>query len=206
MEISVVRARAQATRDVQAELAALWSWPEKTLAQWDTDLALLTEKERAETASEQEEHAIRAQRNVAYKALERFTMQALAALKVSVRGDTAALETLKRLPGQPFGRPQSLARAKAVAEAWKTLRPALALSSSHTHAAFESALAHAADLDATTSAAKAKWRHAAETLAEHAAHLDSDNKAWFALASRLYGPETPEGALIRSRVPVTGKS
>ena len=206
MEISVVRTRAQATRDVQAEFAAQWVWPDKTLAQWDTDLTLLTEKERNENAAEQEEHAIRAQRNAAYKSLERFTMQTVAALKVSARGNTAVLEALKRLPGQPFGRPQSLARAKAVAEAWKTLLPNLALSPSHTHAAFESAIAHAADLDAATSAAKAKWRHAAEDLAEHLAQLDSDNKAWYALASRLYGPETTEGALLRSRVPVTGKS
>jgi len=156
MEISVVRTRAQATRDVQAEFAAQWVWPDKTLAQWDTDLTLLTEKERNENAAEQEEHAIRAQRNAAYKSLERFTMQTVAALKVSARGNTAVLEALKRLPGQPFGRPQSLARAKAVAEAWKTLLPNLAFSPSHTHAAFESAIAHAADLDAATSAAKAK--------------------------------------------------
>ena len=73
MEISVVRTRAQATRDVQVEIAAQWVWPDKTLAQWDTDLTLLTEKERNENAAEQEEHAIRAQRNAAYKSLERFT-------------------------------------------------------------------------------------------------------------------------------------
>nr|WP_309690436.1 hypothetical protein [Armatimonas sp.] len=206
MDIDAIRARVQATRDVQAVIAQEWTWQEKSVAQWDTDLAQLTQHEQAESATEQAEHDIRTQRNDAYKALERRTMQSVALLKVSARSNAAHTELLGKLPGTPKGRPQVLARAQAVSDAWKQIAPSFAPTPELTQPKLEAAIAACRTLEAQTSAGKVAWREAAESLAEFAAEQDADSKAWYALATRLFAAGTATGELIRGRIPTDYRS
>jgi hypothetical protein len=53
ISIDFTRTRAQATRDAQASLAAAptsWTWSEKTVIQWDTDLTTLDQLKIDESA------------------------------------------------------------------------------------------------------------------------------------------------------------
>ena len=131
MDLQAIQARVQATRDVQATIAQEWTWQEKSVAQWDSELAQFTQHFQSESAYEQAEHDIRTQRNEGYKALERRTMQSLALLRVSARGNAAHTELLAKLPGTPKGRPQVLAcrtleaQTSAAKVAWRNAAEAL---------------------------------------------------------------------------------
>ncbi|WP_395139209.1 hypothetical protein [Armatimonas sp.] len=201
MDITAIKNRVQATRDVQEAIASEWLWEEKSVAQWDTDLAEFTQHEQAESATEQAEHDTRTQRNAAYNGLERRTMQSLALLKVALRGNAAHTEALAKLPGTPQGRPQVLARAQAVSDAWKQLAVSFNPTPELTQPKLAAAIESCRTLEAQTSAAKVAWRKAAENLADFAAECDADAKAWYALATRLFAAGSATGDLIRGRVP-----
>lgn len=201
MNTTEIKARFQATRDVQVAIAQEWLWTEKSLDQWAQDLDHFTELEEAESAAHQTEINIRTQRDALFNALERRTMQSVAMLKVAARTNAAHTELLKKLPGPAEGRPQVLARAQAVYDAWKQILPQFAPTPELTHANLESAIFDARTLDAQTSEGKTRWRRAAETLAEFAAECDADAKAWYSLATRLFASGTATGDLIRGRIP-----
>ena len=199
--VDFILERAEATREVQAEIIADWSWPDKTLAQWDVSIASVKQARIAEVATHAAEQETRGQRNTAYTSLERRMIQIVALLKISARRHAQHLPLITNLPEDKNGRPALQARARAVAEAWKQIDPGLTSGPGQTLAVFEAALADAQQRDTATMAAKVAWRSAAESLADKAAELDTDSKDWYALATRQFAPGTSHGDLIRSRIP-----
>lgn len=199
--VDFILARAQATRDVQAQIAETWLWGDKTVQQWDTDIAAVRAARNDDSAAEAAEQEIRGERNLAYTRLERRTMQTVSYLKIVARRNPQHATLIANLPAAKTGRPATLARARAVAEAWRQINPDLAIAPNQTLPAFDSTLAAAESHDSATTAAKVAWRHKAELLADLAAALDTDAKDWYALATRQCAPGTAAGDLIRGQIP-----
>jgi hypothetical protein len=202
--VDFILTRAQATREVQAQIVAAWTWHEKTVAQWDTDIAETRALRNDEIAAQAAEQEIRGARNEAYTQLERRTMQTMAYLRIAVRRDAKHAPLVANLPESKNGRPAILNRALAVAEAWRQIDATLVLS--QTLAAFDAAIIDVEQRDTATTAAKVAWRSTAEALAEKAAALDTDSKDWYAIATRQFAASTTEGALMRSRIPTQSAS
>jgi hypothetical protein len=200
VDYEFISSRAQATRDVQAQIAADWVWEDKTLAAWDAELKTIAELRQAEIVAETSEMAVRAQRDQAHKELDRKTLLGVAILKTKARNDPAKLAAIQALPPLPQGRPQSRLRAQRLAEAWQQHYPEFVADTELSLTTLNASLEVAERLDTQTSAAKVAWRNAANTLTESLASVNDDAKTWYYLATRRFPESTPQGQLIRSRI------
>jgi hypothetical protein len=201
--VDFIVGRAQATREVQEAVAQTWMWGDKSLAQWDADIAAVKQARTDEIASHAAEQETRGQRDVAYTQLERRMIQAVASLKIRARRNPAHAPLIANLPEDKNTRASILARALAVAEAWRQIDPTLVTSPGQTLSVFDGAILDIQQHDAATIAAKVAWRAKAEALADKASELDTDAKDWYSLATRQMLPGTPAGDLLRSRIPTT---
>lgn len=74
--------RAVATRNAQESIQSAWVWEEKTLAQWDADLAAIREREKSVAEGEAHLLARRGPLDAALDDLHRRTLQGVTMAKV----------------------------------------------------------------------------------------------------------------------------
>ena len=95
--IGFILDRAKTTRHAQEDLKFSWMWNEKTLEQWDNEIAGLQRMQEAFSTAEFSRNSTRAALDADLQDLHRRTMQWLAMAKFHFREDLAKYEAIKRL-------------------------------------------------------------------------------------------------------------
>lgn len=79
--------RAQKTRDAQDEIQAKWLWSEKTLAQWDADIAALETQNETLATTTAAMLAKRGETDTALDNLDQWTGEGLTLMRLRLRND-----------------------------------------------------------------------------------------------------------------------
>jgi predicted RNase H-like nuclease (RuvC/YqgF family) len=198
--------RAQKTRNTQKAIAAKWQWEEKTVAQWDADLAAIEAQNEVLAAAIATMKDKRAKADELLDQLDEWTGEGLTTIRERYRDQPEKLATLETLTSMGSSRSMKLEEALEWEKAWTLLDPSFSPTSTNTLAAFK-----ALRLDAI---AKLKTYHDSESdvTAEQNKRtklklkLDDANTSWYKVATRICQPGTVEGDLIRTDVPTTTAS
>src|ERR1043165_7692639 len=122
--IDFVLERAQATCAVQTQMAGTWVWDEKTVAQWNTEIAaVIAQKEASEDAAADMKTA-RGSMDGGIDDLHTKTMQGLGIAKTKYRNDPAKLSVIQSLTASASSRTGILEEALNWESAWEKLDPA----------------------------------------------------------------------------------
>ena len=203
--IGFILVRATTTRHAQEDLKCSWMWNEKTLEQWDNEIAGLQKMQEALSTAEFSRNSIRAELDSDLQDLHRRTMLWLAMAKFHFREDTSKYEAIKRLTCRAVGRLGIAREAMDLERAWQDVGPEWAPTEVNTFASFQSLRKQCLDLEAAFIAAQSNLRTQSENLNYSAAALNKANVAWYAAASRIFPAGTAEGDTIRRAIP-TGYS
>ena len=212
--IDFITDRATKTISAALQLTPGWTWQEQTPAQMQAALTALigdqngvppvTGQEPAVNTAYQAMLAARGIWDTALDQLHRWTVQGVGMAKTKFRDDAAKTEQLALLSARGSSRSVTAEEALAWESAWASVAPAWAPLPANTLAAFRALRVQCAeDLKTAYSNAHAAWRAQAEKLAEMAAALEQVSEAWYADATRVFAPGTPEGDMIRGTIPTT---
>ena len=212
--IEFVKDRAVKSISAAKQVAASWTWEEKSIPALEAQLAGIigdasatppvTGWEDVAAAAEQAMLTARAAWDRALDQLHRWTVQGVNMAKTKFRNDPAKASQLAGLGARGSGRAATLDEALAWESAWASVDAAWVPLPGLDLAAF-SALRKLANesLQSDYSDARAEWRKAAETLGELVSELNDVCQAWYASAIRVFPAGSPEGDMIRGTVPTT---
>jgi len=206
--------RATSTISAAKQVAAKWTWPEKTPAEMQTQLETITGNNTVSPpVVGQEEIADQAHR--AYdrahgtwltqlRDLHDRTVQGLNMAKNKFRNDPGSLAVLRGLHASSNTPEKVLADALAWESAWNQLAPTWNPTPANTLAAFKTLRKQCAeDLQTALKDAESANREEAAKLEQMCSDLEDVNVAWYSDATRIFSIGTPEGDMIRSTVPTT---
>lgn len=198
--------RASATNAVAEAILADWEWAEKTVTVMKADAAALTaQAEVSDTAETALTNAI-AQKNADLGNYHSATVALLGMTRTHYRNNPAALATLKNLHARGFSDQDILDEGAGFAKAWDKLDATYVPDTNWTLVAFKAVGANCvARLGAVTTADVA-WSNESAQTDQMAAAVEDTNMAWYADATRKFGPETEHGKTIRQEVPTTSKA
>jgi len=195
--------RALATRAAQEIIAGTWVWEEKTVAQWDTQIAAFIAQKEAEQDADAAMLAQRGTLDTGLDTLHDLTRRCLALAKNRHRHDAAKLAVFERLSARSGGRQRKIQDALEWESAWEEVDAAWSPLAGVTLATFkpqrqaaEAALKSYAD-------AEAAWKAADSLLDTLARQLLADCVAWYEAATTVFAEGTTEGDMIRSTVPTS---
>lgn len=198
--------RAQKTRDAQDEIKAKWLWSEKTLAQWDADIAALTGQNETLATTTAAMLAKRGETDTALDKLDQWTGEGLTLMRLRLRNDPEQLATLDTLTADGTSRANKLTEALDWENAWAKIDSTFAPTTENNFAAFQALRKQCLKLVGEYGAAETKVTSDNTKLTQLKAQMEDDNQAWYKAATKLFKPGTPEGDMIRSSVPTTTSS
>ena len=205
-DVQFVLDRANATITVATALQTDWVWPEKTIPQMTTDTkALAAQGDVSDTADTALTNAI-ALKNTAFTGYHQATVTLLGMTKTHYRNNPAALAVLKNLGARGQSDQDILDEGSTFAKAWAQLDATYVPDTGWTLAAFQAAGLDCVTKLAGVSTADVAWSNAAGQTNVQAAGVEDTNMAWYADATRKFGPDTKQGKMIRAEVPTTSKS
>jgi hypothetical protein len=218
-----VRERTEKTRAAQATLAtdASWTWPLKTLAQWDADLASLDATANGSLAKvtnalEADMLAARGLLDARFDDIHKFTLLAVGVMRVRAATLPGLLQIVNDLGARGDSRRATEDEADDLLAAWEEWESqtgaAFSPAPGKTLAEFKLLLEGASGAGQATNpqlatlkknykAALAKWRRSAGVLNVLFARLEDECIAWYAEATKVFPAGTAEGDMIRSQVP-----
>ena len=206
ISIDFTRMRAQATRDTQASLAVpptSWTWSEKTLAQWDNDLAALEQLKIDESARRAQWRNATESWQADIDRIQQMTRDVVREGAFRYRNDAVKAQLFSALNTDATGRREVYEQGLAARDAWQEADPAWQLSPEDTLGTFSSLLEGSPARESAESAKLTAWRQTSSSLLSKATFVDVDNVAWYVDAIRRFPEGTTAGALIRSAVPTT---
>ena len=218
-----VKERTEKTRAVQATRVTdvPWTWPLKTLAQWDADLVSLdaaVQDSLAKVTAALNANMLTARGllDARFDAIHTFTLLAVGVMRVRAASLPGLLEIVNDLSARGDSRRTIEDEADDLLAAWEeweeqTGAP-FAPSPGKTLAAFKLLLEGAAGvgqdtnpmlgtLKKTYKAALAKWRRSVGVLNVLYSRLEDECVAWYAEATTVFPEGTAEGNLIRQEIP-----
>ena len=196
--------RALATRSAQQNLALIWIWALKTLAQWTAAITSFETKELAVIDAKTTVNNLQGIVDAKLDELHELTVKVLTMLRTKLElTNPNSLHTVEVLSAVGDSRISVVEEAKELASAWKDLEPTWEPVPDLTLEEFQAKLA-AADvilneyLDARTAVRTAvgEWNGVAGP-------LNRDCVAWYRDATIVFPEGTGEGDMIRSIVPTT---
>lgn len=201
-----VRARAQATHDVQARIADVWTWSQKTVAQWQTDIAALDPMIADEGIKRLDWYmAHEAFRNNVDK-IKDFIRGFKRAGEVKFRHDREIHSLIGRLSNR-LSKPRRVYQEGLTArDLWERADETWQFKTWHytpvlTLADFGAVLEAFPLRENAAHVARAAWLPLTTALSNKIYSLDRENKAWYTAATERFPAGTVEGDLIRSSVP-----
>ena len=209
ISIDFTRTRAQATRNAQATLAAppaSWAWSEKTLAQWDADLATLDQFKIDESARRTQWRNAAELWQSDIDRIQEVTRDVVRKGSFRFRNDPVKLQLFSALSTDATSRGGVYEQGLAARDAWQEVDPAWQLSTEDTLAALSSLLAGSLVKQSAESVKFTAWRLASAALMNKAATVDVDNVAWYAEATREFPAGSTAGDMVRSAVPTTSRA
>jgi hypothetical protein len=202
-EIQFVLDRAAATNSVAAAIAADWLWPEKTVAVMESDAAALAAQADVSDTKDQAYNKALADKNSAFLTYHQTTVELLGMTKTHYRNNPAAVAALKKLSARGQSDQNILNEGSTFAKVWAELDATYLPDQVWTLTAFQAAgTATAATVGALTTADVAWSTESAKTDAL-ADGVEDTNTAWYADATKKFGPQTPHGVTIRQEIPTT---
>jgi hypothetical protein len=199
--VQVIVDRANATNTAAAAIVADWQWPEKSVVQMQADTqALIAQASISDNADLAYTNAIN-QKNAAFTGYHLNTVTLLGMSKTHYRKNPAALATLKNLHALGHSDQDILDEGDTFAKVWAQLDPTYVPDTGWTLAAYQAAgTATGATVGALTTADVA-WSNESAKTDDLALGVEDTNVAWYADATKKYGPDTPHGKMIRQEVP-----
>lgn len=198
-----IEKRVVATRNVQEQIVADWVWQELDLAGWDAKIGDLTTQKATERAAHTALETTVGQLDAKIKLLERQKVLAIGMAKNRHRADAAKLALLESLLEKGDGRSATIEEADDWIGCWTEIDAAWSPLPAVTLTSFTALNAECAALNKTCGRQRTAWRRAAEDLGKLLNDLDDSSITWYDDATRVFAPDTPQGALIRGRVPTT---
>lgn len=209
ISIEFTRARAQATRDTQASLTTAptsWTWSQKTIIQWDAEIASLDQFVADESAKRTQWRNAAESWQAALDGIQSLTRQVASIGRIHFRNDAVKLALFEALRTDARDRAGVYEQGLAARDAWQEADPAWTVSASVSVSTLSSALTDALAKQAAHSAKFTAWRRAAAALTNTAQQVDEDCVAWYAESTRRFPEGTSDGDFIRSTVPRTTRS
>ena len=195
--------RAQATRAVQAAIAGSWVWEEKTILQWDADIAALIAQMETTQDAEADYLATRGTAYAAIDAIHSLAGRCLRMAKNRYRNDPAKLEVIANLHNDSGRHAGQLQDALEWESAWEKLDDAWSPLTGVTLATFKPQRLAAGTLFTGITTKQTTWDTEDGQLNTLGHALNADCVAWYEAATIACPAGTPEGDLIRSDIPTT---
>lgn len=195
--------RAQKTRDAQDEIKAKWLWSEKTLAQWDADIAALKAQNETLATTTAAMLDKRAETDTALDKLDGWTGEGLTLMRLRLRNDAEQLASLDTLTADGTSRANKLKEALDWENAWSKIDFTFTPTVENNFAAFQALRKQCIQLVAAYATSETKVTSDNTKLTTLKAQMEDDNQAWYKAATKVFKPGTPEGDMIRSSVPTT---
>ena len=193
--------RAKTTRHAQENLKSVWVWNERTLDQWDSEIADLQRIQEVCSSARFARNSARAALDAGLQEMRRRAMQFLAMAKFHFRNEPSIFEAINRLSTRSGGRRAIFQKAMDLESAWQKADPEWAPTEVNTFASFQALRKQCMELDAAFLAANSTLRTQSEILNRKAAAMNEANIAWFAAATRIFPSGTAEGDMIRRSIP-----
>ena len=209
ISIEFTRARAQATRDTQASLGlapTTWVWSQKTVIQWDGEIATLDQCLADESARRTQWRNAAESWQASLNGIQALTRQVVSIGRVHFRNDAVKLLLWESVSTDAESRAGIYEQGLAARDVWQETDPAWNVSTEISVGTLSSALTDALAKQAAHSAKFTAWRRASATLTNKAQQVDVDCIAWYAEATRRFLEATPDGDFIRSSVPRTTRT
>ncbi|MGB8168000.1 MAG: hypothetical protein WCF18_10950 [Chthoniobacteraceae bacterium] len=214
LSLDFIKDRAVKTISAATQIAATWTWQEKSIAEMQSALAAIigdkdakppvTGLEETVSQSEQGMLAARGAWDGPLDTLHRWTVQGVGMARNRFRNDPAKLAQLAGLTADSNSRTETLAEALAWESAWASVDPAWAPMPANTLTAFKALRKQCnEELQTAYSERRAEWRRQSGKLAQLGRDLEDLNEAWYADATRAFPAGTPEGDMIRGTIPTT---
>ncbi|MEI7534553.1 MAG: hypothetical protein WCK57_09300 [Verrucomicrobiae bacterium] len=213
---SIIFVKERATKTIAAaqQLAAQWTWQEKTIPQMKAALTAITGdntvtppvigQEKTASAAEKAMTDARALWDKSLDQLHRLTMQGVSMAKSRYRNDPVKLALVENLTARGDSRPVILDEALEWETAWNEVEPTWNPLPANTLTAFGALRAQC--LKALQDDYKNKnsaWREQAGILNQLVANLEDMNVAWYSDATDVFAEGTAEGDMIRGTIPTT---
>ena len=220
-----VKDRTEKTRAVQAMLATdvPWTWPLKTLAQWDADIVSLdatVNDSLAKVTAALNAHMLSARGllDARFDASHAFTLLAVGIMRVRATTLPGLLNIVNDLSARGDSRRTIEDEADDLLAAWEEWEEQTGAvftpAPGKTLVAFKLLLEGAAGAGQDTNpklgtlkkdykAALAKWRRSAGVLNVLYSRLEDECIAWYAEATKVFPEGTPEGNLLREEIPTS---
>ncbi len=209
-----IKVRAVKTISAAKSLAATWTWKKKSPADMQADLCAITgNADATPPVVGQEERVSTALRARAaadglwetqLTELHRRTVQAVGMIKTELADDPALFAVVKNLSASSNSIKETLAEALALESAWTKAAPTWSPTTINTLTAFGTLRKLCnEDLKQAASDAHAACRTEGTKLNAMANALEQSDEAWYADATKVFPPGTPENQMLRGTVPTT---
>jgi hypothetical protein len=221
-----VKERTEKTRAAQATLVtdSAWTWPVKTLAQWDADVVSMdgtVPLSLAKTAAGMEADmlAARGLLDARLDAIHRYTMVTVGVMRVRAATLPGLREIVDDLSARGDSRTAIEAEAEGLIAAWEeweqqltvVFNPAPGKSLVDFKVQVEGltvpppgvSTVSLANLKRNYKAALTKWRRSEGLLNALYSRCEDDCVGWYAEATKVWLAGTPEGDMIRNQVPTS---
>jgi hypothetical protein len=196
-----VKERALASRSAQAEVAALYVWPQRTLLEWDGDIASLDALETAKVAARVAWREASAAWEATVLAVQRQAQDVVRLAATTFRDQPLKAAQFDAITRRSYGRVGVYEFGVAVYEAWKKVDAAWQPLPGMASALFGSLLAVANAQQSVWVAQRAAWRDAAAALRAKLDTVHGNNVAWYSAVTTRFPSGTPEGDMIRELIP-----
>ena len=219
-----VKERTEKTRAVQATLITdgPWTWPLKTLVQWDADLTALDASVNGSLAKvtdalDVDMLAARGLLDARVDAIHKYTLLAVGVMRVRAATLPGLLQIVNDLSARGDSRRAIEDEADELIAAWEewdsqVISPVFSPAPGKNLADFKLLVEGTIGSGQLTNpmlgtlkknykAALAKWRQSAGLLNALFSRLEDECMAWYAEATAVFPEGTPAGDLIREQVP-----
>lgn len=204
--LDVIKARAEQTRSVQAQIKDTYEFADWPLAQMVTDRTAFDAKETLASDKDSDESAARDPHNALLDRLHEATKAAVGAGKIHFADDPATAGRFKNLSASAGDRAGRTKEASDLLIAWDNAdpnwKPTDALTLAAVQTLHDQTAAAGLALDDAENNAAAAHNHM-NTLANGLWDLSVD---WYGTVTSLYGENTEIGALVRSHITASGGS
>lgn len=201
--IPFVLDRAAASRNAQAEIATQWVWQEKSLIQWDADIAALKNAQLAELDARVSFQNNTEEWDVLLGQIEGNVRKILRLAKTHFRNDPVKSAMFEGFSPVRGGRDRIYNFGREVLEVWDNTDSAWNPYPGIDVGGLGSMLSNADGKKIINQRLRTTWRRKVLEMDVKAQILDEANVVWYSEATTRFPEGTWEGDLIRSTVPTT---
>lgn len=201
LDFNDVRDRLVKTQAVQNQLSATWTWDGATLDDWQEAIASLDgARDTFQDATAATQNA-RSAAGAGLTELHEATKQALGIAKIAFKSDPAKAGAFVGLTAVGKSYPSVSKSAQALSSAWQKANPNWAPLPGKTLVAYDTLRETINTQQATVAGTLATQKEARRTLQATLKVHDRKAKDWYAVATRVFPGNTPEGQLLRAQIP-----